>query len=925
MRRENNTAGGNFNDGLIRIADRMSKIAVMTMIAAAILFGSFMAVKSYSDSAVKNYIPKADQFLAGGEYQKAADLYSKYLKKYPENKTAMLGYIEAAIGADKSEARESALALLDSGILSAADYPHFIELCERIGDHGLSVNAYSHWMRISPGYTGAMMELAKAYISEGAFDSAIDIINSLSETGNPEAAAVLLGVASEQAKILQAPAGDIIRLCEMWYGADETNLDALLSLADAYAGGGMEAEAEDCYRRALETDIRNGEIYDGLLSLLYKNERLRDRYDLLEAAIRNAGGKKYRDMLDTARIKLAEYYSIVHEDGITYRDGIFRIIRLDPDGNAILAGASDIFGPDETSYLIEYYDNLGNAKEMLLDCAKIQTQIGDIDGDGIREVLIKRYITADGMSVEAMKNVFWYDVFRIDRELNKLIYSTPEYKNYYRTTYAQDLSRKLSRFERLSEALEGHYGVVYGILYALRTAALDFANDEWTPDGTGADLRGRICRTLIVPELEQYVADKTTMYGFKDNDIQISAADMTYNDSADIGIYPGMSEADLAELLGPPRYVTEEEMKAVRPDGEAATYINRIVEYAGLNFYVSDGIVKALRVNSRDYEGPRALRIGDTTRDIVNKFPAAYFDDIANFIMANTDSDIEFMDTERGIVLNYSVTNGIVMSIELYFRDSSGDWKPGTNIETILPPGGSGIVDAAASAESGDGATAADGAAESAESVDGVAAADGAADATAGAANSESEGATAGEAANGDATTGENLPSADNATAGEGIQSTGDAVDAGVLPSTEYGTDNVPEAANMDTAANTYTDTIAGTYTDTAAEATADTVTETAADNVADINNDTVAETGADIIADTATDNIAGTNTDTVAEATTDTTAGTGAETTAETNADTISADPTVQPAADNAAQDDTNATDEQSVAGPRQAPIAVG
>ena len=796
--------------GFLRFADRLAKIAVSSVVAAAILFGSFMAVKSYSDSAEKSYMPKADQYAAAGEYQKAADMYSKYLKKNPGNKTAMLGFLSAVSMTDKKAARDYASAMLASDTLAPSDYPYFIKLCERLGDHELNVRAYSRWLQASPGHTGAMIELAKAHIGQGSVENAADIIKCMLDAGQDEVAAVLLSRIVGLMRDGKTAPPDLIGYCELWYGADADNIEAALALADAYADAGMNAQAESLYRRALEMDVRSAAAYDGLLRLVYQNERMRERYDLLEAAIRNAGGQKYRDMLSSAREKLAVYYSTVREDGVTYKDGIFRITPFDPDGNEMLSGSSPLFSADETSYLIEFHDNLGNAKDMFLDCAKIQVQIADIDYDGVREILIKRYVTAGGMSEEAMRSSVWYDVFRLDRELNKLIYSTPDYKKYYQTTYISSLNRKIQQFEKLSEAMEGHYGVTYGIFYALKIAARDFVNGEWTPDSTGAGLRGRLCQALIAPDLERYVTDKNSPFGTARGDMRVltsgmdggggsggesagaaavdagrngardgaasntaanssatntaangattdttasgttanatanaaaagtaengATTDTTVNDAAtntaangdatinnaangaaantaanvaaadnaaaeiaedraveivswagEGGIYPGMAESDVIALLGPPRYITEEEMKAVRPDGVRTTYLNRIVEYAGINLYTSDGIVKGLRVNTRDIEGPRSLRIGDTTRDIVNKFPSMYFDDVADYHTAKANADIEFADTERGVVLNYTVKNGIIMNIELYFRDASGDWKPGTNIETIMP------------------------------------------------------------------------------------------------------------------------------------------------------------------------------------------------------------------------------------------------
>ena len=682
---------GVFSSSLFRVADRMSKIAVTTLIAAALILGSFMAVRTYSDNAVKTYIGKAGRHFENGEYAKAADLYSKYLKKNPESKTAMLGYLASLIPSGRPAALENARSLLASGALAAADYPEFIQLCERIGNRELNADAYAAWLKESPGHTGAMAELAKTYIESGAIAQAAGIIESISEAGYGQAAAVLLGRAVERAQSLRLPAAEYAALCEMWAEADGANIDAWLALADAYAKNGMPREAEKRYRDALGMDAAAAAAYDGLLSLIYRDDRLRERFDLLEAAVRHVGGKKYKDMLDSARAKLAEYYSLVREDGVTYRDGIFNIARIDPYGNEILPGAGALYGPDEISYRIGFYDNLGNAKEMFLDSSKIQTHIADIDYDGVREVLIKRYVTADGMSVEAMKYAFWYDVYRIDREINKLIFSTPDYARYYKNVYARELAAKMARFERLSEALEGHYGVVYGLFYALRAAALDFASGEWAPDGTGVDLRGRLCDTLIVPDLESYVADKGTMFGYGGGDLRVlppgGAADGGEDggeDAVPAGLYPGIAESAAKDILGPPRYVTEEEMKAIRPDGEKVTYKNRILEYAGVNLYICDGIMKAMRVNSREFEGPRALRIGDTVRDVVNKFPAAYFDDTADFITKKADSEFELADAEQGIVLNYIFKNGVIMNIELYIRDDSGDWKPGANIETIL-------------------------------------------------------------------------------------------------------------------------------------------------------------------------------------------------------------------------------------------------
>jgi len=717
-------------------------LAVLTMFTAILAFGAFMAGSSLMEKTVRDYYGKAIQYAAVGEYQKAADLFEKYLNKYPDNKNAMTGYLSAVRMTDKAAARDWARKMLGSGLLTSADFPYFAELCAGIGDRELSVEAYAFWLQLSPGHIGAMVELAKAYIADGSTAALLDIMQCMFDADYSEVAAVLLRRAVERASKSSAPPREVLKLCEAWNGAEGENVDALLALAGAYADNGMGDKAEDAYRRALGLNVKSAAAYDGILRLLYQNERLRDRYDLLDMAVRNVGGAKYKDMMESTRGKMAEYYSTVREDGVTYRDGIFRITPYDPDGNQILAGSASLFGADETSYAIEYYDNLGIAKEMFLDCARIQTQIADVDYDGIREVLIKRYVTADGMSVEAMRGSFWHDVFRIDRDINKLIYSTPQFANYYKNTYVPSINRKLAQFERLSEAMEGHYGVTYGFLYALKSAALDFANGEWTPDNTGANLRSRLCQTLIVPELEKYVSDKQTIYGKSYGDHRVTSGDFDEAAAAEAlaleaaisaaaeaavnaatainaatalmnataastlpaavsaaaakspaapvgwasegGLYPGMTESYAVRLLGAPRYVTEEEMKAVRPDGKKVTYLNRILEYSKFNLYVSDGIVKAIRINSREAEGPRSLRIGDTTWDIVNKFPSSYFDDIANFHKQKANAEIEFMDVENGAALNYIVKNGIIMGIELYIRDSSGDWKPGTNITTVI-------------------------------------------------------------------------------------------------------------------------------------------------------------------------------------------------------------------------------------------------
>ena len=746
-------------NGLIKLSDRMSKIAVTFLIAAALCFGSYMAVTSYSDDALKNYPSKAEQYFIDGEYQKAADLYNKYLKKFPDNKKAAFGYVRALAAAEidggragagdasgaatvaKTKARDSASSyarsLLGSGLLTEPDYPALIEICAPLKNSELIFDIYSKWLQSSPGQTGAMIELAKGYINKNSFAPAEEIIECLIDNGQVQAAAALLCLAVSRAQVSSpaTPQGDYIRLCEMWFGADGANADALLALAGAYADGGMGAQSEESYRRALGMDVGNAAAYDGLLGLLYRDDRLRDRYDLLEAAIRNAGGQKYRDMLETTRVKLAEYYSTIREDGVTYRDGIYKITPYGPEGYEILPGAAPIYNADEISYLIQFYDELGNEKEMFLESPKLQAHIADVDFDGLREVLIKRYVTADGMSEEAMRYCVWYSVYRIDRDINKLIYSSPDYVNYYKNTYVSEVNRKIYGFEKLSDALEGHYGVAYGILCALRTAALDFANGEWAPDGSGVDLRHRLCDTLMSPDLESYVSDKNAFYGEREGDFRVVSAAATSGGASDglsgaphsggaeggaaggfgggadgsefdinAGVYPGMSESEVISLLGPPRYVTEDEMKAIGPDGEKVTYVNKILEFAGLNVYASDGSVKALRVNSRDYEGPRALRIGDTTYDIINKFPSPYFDDIPFFNTQKANSDFELMNAEHGTVLNYTIKNGIIMNMEIYFRDSTGDWKPGTNLETVFEPGQNIGADLSASAAEADGA-----------------------------------------------------------------------------------------------------------------------------------------------------------------------------------------------------------------------------
>jgi tetratricopeptide (TPR) repeat protein len=133
----------------------MSKIAVLTIFAAALAFGSFMAVTSHIESAVKGYYERAVQCLEDGEYQKAADLYAKYLAKHPDNKNAMLGYLAAAGKTDRAAARGRARDMLDSDVLTAPDFPHFAQICESLGDRELNASAYKKWLQESPGNIGS--------------------------------------------------------------------------------------------------------------------------------------------------------------------------------------------------------------------------------------------------------------------------------------------------------------------------------------------------------------------------------------------------------------------------------------------------------------------------------------------------------------------------------------------------------------------------------------------------------------------------------------------------------------------------------------------------------------------------------------------------------------------------------------------------
>ncbi|MDR3120117.1 MAG: hypothetical protein LBU58_02100 [Clostridiales bacterium] len=844
MRKTTKAPERGFRRGLARAADRLSKVAVTAAIAASVLFGSFMAYSSYSDSAVKGYLDKAERFLTAADYQKASEYYSKYLKKNPGDKTALIGILAAGAGetggaasaggaeigggtgeSARSLALSAAYELLSSDTLIAADFPEFTGFCQKLGDRALNVEAYNQWLRISPGHVGAMIELASQYIADGTLDPALEIAQSLIESEQKGVAAVLLGQAAGRAGEASPPLPPerLVSLCELWLRTDEQNLEARLALASAYAASGAAEKAEAAYRYVLGKEPQNTAAYDGLLAILYSGERLRDRFDLLEAAVRNVGSQKYRDMLAASREKLAEYYSVIREGGVVYRDGIFKISRLDRDGVEITSDDASAISPDDTSYRIEFYDRIGDVKEMFIDSERIKAQIADIDYDGIREVLIRRYVAEglDGVSDDAVRSVVWYDIYRLDRDLNKLIYATPDYPNYYKNTYVPSLNTKLAQFERLSEAMEGHYGVTYGLLYALRQTALDFAGGAWTPGGAGDALRDRLSEVLIVPDLAKFVEYKNTLFGKDAGDFRIrndgagGAADdgEGVGDGGDAGdgtasggdadsdtvsgtaggggdIFPGMTEAAVTELLGPPRHITEEAFNAQLPDGTNAVLTNRILEYTGVNLYTSDGAVKALRVNARDFAGPRALRIGDTVRDIINKFPASYFDDVANYPAQKANADIELTDTERGIVLNYTVKNGIILNIELFVRDASGDWKPGTNLETQTTGGSAAGSGSAAGANTNGGG--ADAAGETDQRP--TTAATGAADSGSVAFQGTDGGDADAEAAPADSAGTTNVPSTTEAAGAGGAASTSPAADTEVTPPADgaAGTSNMP-------------------------------------------------------------------------------------------------------------------------------------
>ncbi|MDR1439686.1 MAG: tetratricopeptide repeat protein, partial [Clostridiales bacterium] len=661
----------------------MSKLAMTTLIAAFVFFGGFMAYSSYLDKSAGEFAQMAEAYADAGDYAKAAEYYGRSLKKEPNGTAAMYGMLSAcAASGDTGAAAEYAERLLASGALGPEYFPGLADQCIALGDAGLTAGAYAKWLSATPDQSSAVIARAKEYIAGGDWDAAVGIAQSFLDAGRGTVASVLLGqIAGEAGRSL--PSGRLLPICELWAGADPGSRDAQLALAGASAGAGLTDEAVELYNGILAGDPKNSAAYDGLLGIYYRNDQLKARFGVLEAAARNVGGPKYGDLLESTRQKLAEYYSTVRLDGAVYHDGIYRIALTDRDGNEITAGGDPASSPDGTGYLIGYYDTLGNEREMRLDSRQISAVIDDVDYDGVREVVVKKYAADEligSVSDDTVKSVAWYDIYRIDRSINKLIYASQDYPAYYRDSYAKQAGSKLAQFERLQEAMEGHYGVAYGLLYALRQAALDFAGGEWVPESTGADLRERVNAILIAPGLDAYARHKGANYGKLDGDTRAGG---DFRSDRPGALAPGMPEAEVVAAFGEPRHIIEEEFAGLAPDGAERTYLNRILEYPFMNFYTSDGVVKAFRINSRDIEGPRYLRVGDTVHDIINKFPSLYFDDVAGYAAQKANSDIEFTAPETGVTLSYTVKDGAIADIELFLRDASGDWRPGTNTETL--------------------------------------------------------------------------------------------------------------------------------------------------------------------------------------------------------------------------------------------------
>jgi hypothetical protein len=459
-------------------------------------------------------------------------------------------------------------------------------------------------------------------------------------------------------------------MCEKLVSIDDKNIEAILMLADARNSAGYILDAKSAFERVLALDTKNTAAYDSILNMYYKDGQLKQRVALLESAVRNVGTKKYEDMLTVSRQKLADYYSRVVMEGTVYNDGIYKITALSPDGMEINP-ETDTINPNDIEYLIDYYDYYGNEKQLLLNASTIKGQILDIDGDGIREIVTRRYI-ATGLDISdaAIDSIFWPEVYSLVRDTGRLVYSTDQYPLYLKSVYAAANRRKMLQFERREEAMEGHYGVTYCFLYALEQAAIQFANGEWIPDSRGEALTAKVCEIFMAPDYRTFVEYKNTLYGKMDNDIK-----------ADNGVLPGLTEEDVIRMLGDPNNRFDQEYRGIAPDGSAKVYKTAILEYGNINIYTSDKVVKALRLNSRDIAGPRGLRIGDATMDIVNKFPPAHFDDVSNFVAVKRNSAID-IKTDTDVVLSYIMENGIIMAIEIFMQDKTGDYRPGTNMLT---------------------------------------------------------------------------------------------------------------------------------------------------------------------------------------------------------------------------------------------------
>ena len=659
---------------LIKMADRMSKVAVTTLIVAAIFVCGLMVYSDYAKNAPEDYLKRAESHIEDVRYDKAFTEYQKCLEKYPENEGALLGLLGIAINTeDRHGAKEYCEALLSSGTLERSNADEFMRLSLLLCDNELNVSLYQEWLRLHPNDTKASLALVEAYAGNRNPDQALEVVTALSEHGHSAVAAIAAGKIVGLAHEYTAPQ-QMIRYCELWVTLDNRSKASTLALADIYRAAGMTEDAVSAYQSLLAADRKTFEAYDGLLNIYYQDNQLKERLATLESAVRNIGSQKYRDMLDSTRINLDEYYSTIKIGPQTYRDGIYKITITDMYGNVLESLDGSGFSADEVSYTLEFYDTQGNVKTMELDNEQMKATVEDIDYDGVREVLVKRYILSGlDLPEEVIDSVFWYDVYRIDRNLNRLIFATDAYPKYFGTVFAPALRSKALQFERLRDGIDNeHYGATYGFLRALHALATDFSAGEWAPESSGSLLRERMQGLLIVPSLEDYIRFKSTAFGMLSGDFSTAS-----------GFYPGMPEAEVDNRLGKPLHTTEQLFEGQAPDGTVREYTNRILEYTGVNFYTSDGVVKALRINTQTQEGPRLLRIGDTLYDIINKFPAVNFDGIANYPSQKANADIEFFDRENGIILGYTVKNGIIMDIELYYNDDTGNWKPGTNVATV--------------------------------------------------------------------------------------------------------------------------------------------------------------------------------------------------------------------------------------------------